>query len=252
MSLAEFIAATQSEMKSRIEEECRLQMLTLLEDSFSRKWTEYTDKAVASIVPLYTEGYGKLDFSTIPLDEYFKTNTSVDGKAILNSKVALIEFSSKRVYFIHCCVKIRTNSQSYAGSRTDIDVYLIDNYGFYHQPYLATKTKIDITKPVGTEKYLYPLSNTLIDLIKSRPYSVAPSYTGHSDNRNDQPGGDLSLLVMNLPEIRKAAAVFYEQTFAMDALKNENTALKARLRAIEDATPSEDLLGLEAAPPADR
>jgi hypothetical protein len=254
MSLAEFIAATQAEMKSRIEEECRRQMLALLEDSFSRKWTEYTDKAVtsASATPLYTEGYGRLNIDSIP--ETGDLTAAV--KPILKAQQELFKFSSKSVYFIHCCVKMRQDNHS-GGSSTSIEAYLIDNYGFHYQisaaisggshRYPNTPMIIDITKPIGAEKYIYPLSNTLIDMVKALPYSVTHSYNNSNNSTYNVSGGDLQSLIKNLPEIRKAAAAFNEQTVAFDALRKENEALKARLRALEAASPSEDLLGLEAA-----
>lgn len=247
MSLAEFIAATQAEMKSRIEEECRRQMLALLEDSFSRKWTEYTDKAVtsASAVPLYTEGYGRLNIDSI--SETGDLTAAV--KSTLKAQQELFKFSSKSVYFIHCCVKL--NNQTGA---TNMDAYLIDNYGFHYQTsaYVSGGSYrhpnapmiIDITKSVGTEKYIYPLSNKLIDIVKALPYSV-PAYYSHGGYGNPSPGGDLQSLIKNLPEMRKAAAALNEQTVAFDALRKENEALKARLRALEASSPSEDLLGLE-------
>ena len=255
MSLAEFIAATQAEMKSRIEEECRRQMLALLEDSFSKKWDEYTDKAVAgaSAVPLYGEGYGRLDIDSIPVGSDGITDAV---KTELKLRQKLYTFSSKKVYFIHCIIKQNSYSGSPPSSSTD--VCLIDNHGFPHQIHSGSApVKIDITKPVivysgacalPAEQYIYPLSNALIDMIKAMPYSVTGSYqSSNSWGTNHSPGGDIQSLVKNLPQIRKAAALFTEQTVALDALKKENAELKARIRAMEAASPSEDLLGLEAA-----
>ena len=253
MSLAEFIAATQAEMKSRIEEECRRQMLALLEDSFSKKWDEYTDKAVtsASAAPLYGEGYGRLDIDSIPT-----AGDITDAlKTALKAQQALYTFSSKKVYFIHCVTKLNNGSHG-----SSMDAYLIDNHGFHYQigasigsggyRHPSAPVKIDITKPVQSapaEQYIYPLSNALIDMVKAMPYSVTP-YRDSNGYGNSSPGGDIQSLVKNLPQIRKAAALFSEQTVALDALKKENAELKARIRAMEAASPSEDLLGLEAAP----
>ena len=255
MSLAEFIAATQAEMKSRIEEECRRQMLALLEDSFSKKWDEYTDKAVtsASAAPLYGEGYGRLDIDSIPT-----AGDITDAlKTALKAQQALYTFSSKKVYFIHCVTKLNNGSHG-----SSMDAYLIDNHGFHYQigasigsggyRHPSAPVKIDITKPVQSapaEQYIYPLSNALIDIVKAMPYSVtARTDSNNSWGTNIYPGGDIQSLVKNLPQIRKAAALFSEQTVALDALKKENAELKARIRAMEAASPSEDLLGLEAAP----
>lgn len=250
MSLAEFIASTQAEMKSRIEEECRRQMLALLEDSFSKKWEEYTGKTVtsASAAPLYSEGYGMLDIDSIPKS----FNCSDEAKTVLKAQHALFTFSSKKVYFIHCIVK----SHYQGGRRLKTNAYLIDNYGFYYSisisdnnKYPSAKMDIDITKPplfAPAEKYIYPLSDALIDIIKAMPYSVAP-YQSSNGNGNDNEGGDIHSLIKNLPQIRKAAALFSEQTVALDALKKENAELKARIRTMEAASPSKDILGLEAA-----
>lgn len=253
MSLAEFIAATQAEMKSRIEEECRRQMLALLEDSFSKKWDEYTGKAVtsASAAPLYSEDYGRLDIDSIPTAGDI-TDTL---KTALKAQQALYTFSSKKVYFIHCVTKLTYGS----GGGTSMEAYLIDNHGFHYQigasvspgsyRHPSAPVKIDITKPVQSapaEQYIYPLSNALIDIVKAMPYSVTP-YRDSNGYGNSSPGGDIQSLIKNLPQIRKAAALFSEQTVALDALKKENAELKARIRAMEAASPSEDLLGLEAA-----
>lgn len=269
MSLADFIAATQAEMKSRIEEECKKQMMALLEASFSTKWEEYTSKTVesASATPLYSKQYGKLDLEK---DYEGKPNWTPDIIVRIKPQIAKITFSSKNIYFIHACIKI-----TYGGGGQSYDVMVIDNYGFHHHISASTSWAgypdkpytIDITKPVGTEKYLYPLPNSMIDVIRAFPNSVDPRHCGDSLNR-EIPGGQIQHIVMNLPQIRKAAEIFHEQATATEKLLSqkktyeatlaENEAMKARiaelevqlavkdakLREIEASSPSEDLLGL--------
>lgn len=271
MSLAEFIVATQAEMKSRIEEECKKQMMALLEASFSTKWEEYTNKTVesASATPLYTKQYGKLDLEK---DYVGKPYWTPDNIVHIKKQIAKITFSSKSVYFIHACVKI-----TYGNGSENYDVILIDNYGFHHsisankihsycvpdKPYT-----IDITKPVGAEKYLYPLPNPFIDTIRAFPNSVDAGRIADSYGNNAMPGGNVQAHLSSLPQLRKLASVFHEQATATEKLLSqkkiyevtlaENEAMKARiaelesqlavkdakLREIEASSPSEDLLGL--------
>jgi hypothetical protein len=276
MSLSEFIAATQAEMKTRIEEECKKQMMALLEDSFSSKWEEYTSKTVesASAVPLYTKQYGKFD---IDKDTDGKPDWTIEFNAIIKQIIEKFKFTSKSVYFIHCCTKLTYNNGEYY-----CNGYLIDNYGFSHQFNANKKNSgihvaasymfpdkdvvIDITKPTGsmlTEKYTYKLPNTLIDLVRSSPCAV-PAFNGAISGvygSRDSPGGNLESIIANLPQIRKASALFHEQATATEKLLNykksfeatlaENKAMKARIaeleakvKMIEASAPTEDLLGL--------
>jgi DNA repair exonuclease SbcCD ATPase subunit len=241
MSLAECIAATQAEMKGRIEEECRKQMRALLEDTFAKKWDEYTSKAIitTSATPLYSEGYGKLDINIIPQEGHMTAAV----KTVLNTQQALYEFSSKKVYFIHCCTK-----QTHNGMSVMVDAYFIDNYGFYYRTNASVAggsyrqpdavTKIDITKPVaqngaGVGHYIYPLPNAIIDIIKAQPYSVEP-YHSHNGYGNPSSGGDHAFIIKNLPQIRKAAALIHEQSIAFDALMKENEMLEEQLSQADD------------------
>jgi hypothetical protein len=281
MSLADFIAATQAEMKSRIEEECKKQMMALLEQSFSSKWEEYTSKTVesASAVPVYTKQYGKLTKETLgtgtdPNSAGYWNKSFTD---IIYNQMNKITFTSRNVYFIHCCARFDNNS-----GHISANFFLVDNYGFAHQlsvtsngaGYPDKPIVIDITKPSHGKPYIYPLTNALIDTIKAMPYAVVgTTYSSNQWGSTSFPGGDINGIISNLPQIRKAAEIFHEQATATEKLLSqkkayeatlaENEALKARiaeleekekrlteaearLRAIEATSPTEDLLGLEA------
>jgi hypothetical protein len=259
MSLSEFIAATQADMKSRIEDECRKHMLSLLEDSFSKKWEEYTSKAVENTYAksVYTEGYGKLDIDSLPETPYFKN----EDKVVLKRLEKMYMISSKQIYFVHCCMKKYIKN----GNDVRVDCYFIDNYGFQYTTrsgelsYPDKTQTIDITKP-NTETrqpYLYPLTNSLIDKIKTERYAISPlKETGGIHNGNThgygyitpvitEPGENYTLNSI-LPHIREIAALQYDNTIIINALKKENEILRARIQTIENKSPpNEDLLGIE-------
>ena len=269
MSLAELIAATQAEMKTRIEEECKKQMLALLEQSFSNKWEEYTTKTIesASATPLYTPRYGKFDIEAIASthgssEKRWPTYWPSQHNTTIKTLITQLQFTNKNVYIIHCCVK-----GNYSNGSGSFQMICIDNYGFYHNisPGQQTYPIIDTTKPVQsnskTETYIYPLPNSLIDIVKKNPYAVEP-YSNNNGYGSANHGGDISITTNSLPQIRKAAAMIHEQATAVEkllkqkeALATENEALKARiaelekkearLRDIEASSPTADLLGLD-------
>jgi hypothetical protein len=228
-ALSKCVASIQVDMKHRIEEECRKQMMALLEDSFTQKWEEYTNNAVetASTSSLYTEGYGRLDLASIPNNGVW--GQCPDAKTVLSTLQTMFEFSSKNVYFIHCCVTLIFSAPSWRMAG-----YFIDNYGFYYMiradisplrsAYPDKLVKIDVMKPVNGNQYVYPLSDALIDNVKALPFVVGIPHTNGSNYT------ELESLIKVLPSIRKTASIFYDQTVALDALRKENELLKEQLR----------------------
>jgi len=233
MSLQECIAAAQAEMKGRIEEECRKQMNALLEDTFAKKWEEYTSKAVATVnvSSLYTEGYGRLDVNSFANNQY-TSSMQPNAKTLFSKLPSFYEFSTKNLYFVHCI----TNYE-YTYPNWKLTSYLIDNYGFNYQVH-SEGTYMKPDKPVmvdvskgfkyqwqtghivsQTEQYLYPLPDVLIDIIKTLPEIITPTPSYGYGHVIQEP------IIKILPSIRKAAALFHEHTIAFDTLKRENTIL---------------------------
>jgi hypothetical protein len=112
--------------------------------------------------------------------------------------------------------------------------YFIDNYGFYYMiqadisplrsAYPDKLVKIDVMKPVNGNQYVYPLSDALIDIVKTIPIVVGTPHT------NDTNYVELESLINVLPSIRQTASLFYHQTVGMDTLQKENEMLKEQLR----------------------
>jgi hypothetical protein len=240
MSLTDLLSATQADMKQRIESECSKMMQKLLEESFSAKWEEYTQKTVESALAIsyFTNEYGKITKETVNENIY-----------TLMSKIT---FPSTKMYFIHCCLK-----DTYNGL-TNTEFYLIDNYGFVHRCSYAQSGYCHPKESVvvNIKDYIYPLSDALIDIIKSMPTKVAQARPAHGDQ-----GGNLDDIVKCLPKIRDAARIFHEQATVVEkliaqkkmyestlaensALKEKIASLETRLMGIDAAPPSEDLLGL--------
>ncbi len=241
MSLTDLLSATQADMKQRIESECSKMMLKLLEESFSVKWEEYTQKTVESALAIsyFTNEYGKIAIE----------------KENLYSLMSRFTFPSTKMYFIHCCLK-----DTCSNGHVSKDLYLIDNYGFVHRCNYNPGGYCHPKEPVivNTKDYIYPLSDALIDIIKSMPTHVAPrSITSAYDHQ----GGNLDDIVKCLPKIRDAARIFHEQATVVEkliaqkkmyestlaensALKEKIASLETRLMGIDAAPPSEDLLGL--------
>ncbi len=244
-------------------------MMALLEDSFSSKWEEYTSKTVesASAVPLYTKQYGKLTKETLgtgfdPNSASYWNKTFTD---IIYNQMNKFKFTSRNVYFIHCCARF-DNIQG----QIEAQYVLIDNYGYAHnlsvnnrgEGYPNEPITIDITKPKHGSPYIYPLNNVLIDSIKTMPYAVnGVVVSSNQYGTATHSGGDIHGIKSHLPKIREAAALFHEQATATEKLLNykksfeatlaENKAMKARIteleakvKMIEASAPTEDLLGL--------
>ena len=226
----------QAEMKSRIEEECRKQMETLMEDTFSKKWEEYTNKtvAMANVSSSYTEGYGRLDLSAIPNNGGWGSYPAT--KTVLSKQQTMFEFSSENVYFIHGCVSLTFSSSTWR-----MKGYFIDNYGFYHMTqgdatyaYPQTPVKIDVMNPVNANQclsdanqYVYPLSDALIDNVKALPFIGSNPNSETNDT-------ELESRIKVLPSIRTTASIFYNQTIALDALQKKNTILTQQIAASDD------------------
>jgi hypothetical protein len=241
MSFADFITATQADVKGRIEDECRKQMLVLLDESFAKHWAEYRNKAIQSALetPQYTANYGRLDVGSIPET----ADITSEIKNCIKTKLAAHEFPSENVYFIHCCVKM---NYGYSYSKT-MEVQLIDNHGFsygasvsvssgsYGQPNVSIMS--DITKTQSKEQYVFPLPNVIIDIIKSTPYSIE-ARRPEVMHMNDRSGGDFNTIIHFLPHLRKIAEGFSETAVAFESLKKENMMLKARVAEMETAASS--------------
>ena len=229
MALSKCMTDIQAEMKSRIEDECRKQMETLLEDTFSKKWEEYTNKTVATVnvSSLYTEGYGRLDLTAIPNNGGWGSYPAT--KTVLSKQQTMFEFSSKNVYFIHCCVSLTFSNSSWR-----MKGYFIDNYGFYHMTqgdatsaYPATPVKIDVMNPVNGNQYVYPLSDALIDNVKALPFVGSNPNSATNDV-------ELESLIKVLPSIRTTASIFYNQAISLNALQKESANLTEQLAASDD------------------
>ena len=232
MTLSKCMTDIQAEMKSRIEDECRKQMETLLEDTFAKKWEEYTNKTavMANASPQYTEGYGRLDLTAIPNNGVWGSHP--DAKTVLSKQQTMFEFSSKNVYFIHFCASV---TYSYPNWR--MKGYFIDNYGFYHMiqgtgpvhsAYPHTPVRIDVINLDGENQYVYPLSDALIDNVKALPSVVGFTHTNDTNNT------ELESLIKVLPSIRMTASIFYNQTVALDALQKENAMITQQNAASDD------------------
>ena len=270
MSLSDFITSLQADMKSRIETECRAHMTKLLEDSFARKWEEYSARAISSaeITSHYTPKYGELNFD----DGKYGSVVSSRHLAHTKARKEKFKFNSHTVYFIHCLLEIRTSWSQHNGDQSYMNGVLIDNYGFTHHISASTwntdeslhpKTDIHIDclaheHGTGKPKYVYPLSNTLIDSIKTNDCVTTINQNGHTASYS---GMTTSELTKKLEHVRKQAAEFFEKSVSSNALMKvnlENAGLKAKctdlerrlaeaeakLRAVEASSPSEDLLGI--------
>lgn len=256
MALAEFIAATQTEMKSRIEEECKKQMMTLLEDSFSSKWEEYTSRTIEnSRNEIYTKNYGKLDptidniLSSASEVYWMKSSNEADNinfKQQVLYSFKLIQFDSPSIYIIHYILKLGNESNR----KYPWEIVLIDNYGYYHKinfnvwdmSYTPASTVI-VKKD---KKYNYPLTNAMIDAIKSNPTCIRPDtkvsqgYNNYYHVQGDNIGAYLAML----PVLQSSAISQWEHYIAINKLLEENNALKAKISRMEARAPTEDLLGL--------
>lgn len=257
MALAEFIAATQAEMKSKIEEECKKQMMTLLEDSFSSKWEEYTNKLIdSSSKELYTKNHGKLELTIDNIlssasDMYwYKSSTDADNRSFKQQVldgIKLIQFDSPSIYIIHYILKLGYESNR----KYPWEMILFDNYGYYHtinfnvwnMSYTPASTVI-VKKDI---KYTYPLTNAIIDAIKSNPTCIRPDTkvsTGTYNNYQHVQGDNMSAYLTMLPVLRVSAVSQWEHYTAINRLLEENIALKAKISRMEARVPTEDLLGL--------
>jgi hypothetical protein len=228
-ALSKCVASIQADMKLRIEEECRKQMLGLLEDSFTQKWDEYTNEVTKKQASLYSQQYGRLYLNNIPNNDVW--GACPEAKTVLSKLQTMYVFSSKNVYLIHCCISL-----SFHAPRWYMTGYFIDNYGFPHMVradiissrmnggYPDKPVKIDVMESGGEKRYVYPLSNALIDMIKTIPMDAGKNMTsGGEDTERDA-------IIKILASIRKASAIFYDQTVALDALREENEMLKEQLQ----------------------
>jgi hypothetical protein len=156
-----------------------------------------------------TPGYGRLDIHSVPNTGYWASWP--DAKKALEVQQAKYEFSSKKVYFIHCFVEL-----AYQSPMLNMKAYFVDNYGFCHmvqghspffvhvgELYPDKTVKIDVSQSRGDEGYIYPLPNQLIDTIKAMPMIVG---NPHAPDTNYP---QLESIINILPSIRKNARFFY-------------------------------------------
>lgn len=279
MSLSDFITGLQADLKSRIEVECRAHMTRLLEDSFSRKWEEYGSRAISSaeVISHYTPKYGELNIE----DEKYKPVANSRHLVHIKALKEKFKFNSHNVYFIHCLLEITPSWSQHNGDQSYMNGVLIDNYGFSHNISASTwnadqslhpKTDIHIDclaheYGTGKPKYVYPLSNTLIDSIKANVCVTTITQPSNGGNVSYS-GMTTSELIRKLEQVRKQASEFFEKSVASSALmkvkyEKEQAVLEiaglkakcsdlerrlaeaeAKLRAVEASSPSEDLLGI--------
>lgn len=251
MSLSEFIAATQAEMK---------QTMTMLEDSYSKKLEEYNSKLIKnSKNELYTINHGKLELTIDTIlskanpvywHKQCTDSANISFKQKVLDGIKLIQFNSPSIYIIHYILKLKNG---YNGNpEYPWEIVLIDNYGYYHNVYYDSWNRsysppaaILIKKDI---KYIFPLTNAMIDAIKSNPtcirpdsqYRVGDQYSPYYHVEGDSIDPYLSML----PVLQLSAISQWEHNTAINKLLEENIALKAKISKMEASAPTEDLLGL--------
>jgi hypothetical protein len=220
---------------------------TLMEESLSK----YREKAIADMGEDYTPGYGEI--TELVSGSYRVQNSSI-GEYSLCTQIPSHKFN-KQVWLIHSFKyditgRIGDGWNAHTGT-IGMCGYAIDNYGSIYNYSCSAPDGNNCweTPTVGVRTHIYPLTNSLINLIKTIPVDLG-SFT-----RRESLHTFINELI--IPIVKHSAETIYKSRQAtlqlrkeLEAERAKTAALEAELRALKASSPpAEDLLGLTDIPP---